>query len=117
MDIRAESQAKLLQDHITLVEDNFSSLLQNFAAIARKSGKLRDKGDLLVKSLSDYSDQETPSVKSSLAGCAECFAAIEDYREAKVLAVQTAVKARQYEFTVLLDLGYETGNEGHSASD
>jgi hypothetical protein len=88
---RAESQAKLLQDHISLVEDNFSALLQNFAAITRKSGKLRDKGDLLAKSLNDYATHETPSLKSSLAGCAECFAAIEDYREAKVTRLEAKV--------------------------
>jgi hypothetical protein len=87
----AESQAKLLQDHISLVEDNFSALLQNFAAITRKSGKLRDKGDLLAKSLNDYATHETPSLKSSLAGCAECFAAIEDYREAKVTRLEAKV--------------------------
>lgn len=84
MDDRADSQAKALQEHISVVEENFSSLLQDFAAIARKSGKLRDKGDLLVKSLSGYSALEAPSVKSSLSGCAECFAALEDYREAQV---------------------------------
>ena len=83
-DYRADAQAKGLQEHIGVVEDNFSSLLQNFAAISRKCGKLRDKGDLLVKSMREYSELETPSVKSSLGACAECFAGLEDYREAMV---------------------------------
>ncbi|XP_062501415.1 CBY1-interacting BAR domain-containing protein 1-like [Corticium candelabrum] len=87
----ADAQAKGLQEHIGVVEDNFSSLLQNFAAISRKCGKLRDKGDLLVKSMREYSELETPSVKSSLGACAECFAGLEDYREAMVARLEAKV--------------------------
>ena len=58
--------------------------MQDFAAISRKTGKLRDKTDALARTLNDFSTTEGPSVKSALSGCAECFSGLEDYRETLV---------------------------------
>ncbi|XP_065828700.1 CBY1-interacting BAR domain-containing protein 1-like [Oscarella lobularis] len=92
-DLRAESEAqgKALQEHLTLTESNFAAVMQDFAAISRKTGKLRDKTDALARTLNDFSTTEGPSVKSALSGCAECFSGLEDYRETLIARLQSKV--------------------------
>eukprot|EP00118_Oscarella_pearsei_P023291 m.276421 g.276421 ORF g.276421 m.276421 type:complete len:274 (+) comp40605_c0_seq9:24-845(+) len=92
-DLRAETEAqgKALQEHVSTAEANFSSILQDFAAITRKTGKLRDKGDLLAKTLDECSKTEAPSLKSGLSGCSECFAGLEDYRETLIARLESKV--------------------------
>ena len=52
--------------------------------MARKTALMRDKGDKLVKTLQDMAAGETGSMKNRLDSMAECFAALEDYRQAQV---------------------------------
>lgn len=79
-----DSQTKKIQDNITKVEKHFGELCQLFAAYSRKTARLRDKGDLLVKQIELHADTETPDLKRGMKEFADHLAKIQDYRHAQV---------------------------------
>jgi len=50
----------------------------------RKTARLRDKGDVLAKGINELADEERSPVGQKLKAIGECFAALEDFRQAKV---------------------------------
>ncbi|XP_077052356.1 CBY1-interacting BAR domain-containing protein 1 [Siphateles boraxobius] len=91
-DARARDiQTKKIQDNITNVEKHFGDLCQLFAAYVRKSARLRDKADLLVKEVGLYADTETPNLKCGLKNFADQLAKIQDYRQAEVERLEVKV--------------------------
>ncbi|XP_048057360.1 CBY1-interacting BAR domain-containing protein 1 [Megalobrama amblycephala] len=91
-DARARDiQTKQIQDNITTVEKHFGDLCQLFAAYVRKTARLRDKADLLVKEVSQYADTETPNLKCGLKNFADQLAKIQDYRQAEVERLEVKV--------------------------
>ena len=50
----------------------------------RKTARLRDKGDVLAKGINEFADEEHSPVGQKLKAIGECFAALEDFRQAKV---------------------------------
>ncbi|XP_061738250.1 CBY1-interacting BAR domain-containing protein 1 [Nerophis ophidion] len=79
-----DNQTKRIQERISNVEKHFGEMCQAFAAYGRNSARLRDKADLLVRELGEYSDTETPSLKTGLKHFASHLAKIQDYRQAQV---------------------------------
>uniref|UniRef100_A0A7N6BVS2 Family with sequence similarity 92 member B n=1 Tax=Anabas testudineus TaxID=64144 RepID=A0A7N6BVS2_ANATE len=63
------------------------------AAYTRKTAKLRDKADLLVVQLFDFSRTEDPELQISLKNLAEDLAMVQDYRQAQVERLETRVVA------------------------
>ncbi|XP_067281340.1 CBY1-interacting BAR domain-containing protein 1 [Pseudorasbora parva] len=91
-DARARDiQTKQIQDNITNVEKHFGDLCQMFAAYVRKTARLRDKADLLVKEVGIYADTETPNLKCGLKNFADQLAKIQDYRQAEVERLEVKV--------------------------
>ncbi|XP_065148856.1 CBY1-interacting BAR domain-containing protein 1 [Paramisgurnus dabryanus] len=91
-DARArDTQTKQIQESITSVEKHFGNLCQLFAAYVRKTARLRDKADLLVKEVSLYADTETPNLKCGLKDFADDLAKIQDYRHAEVERLEVKV--------------------------
>ncbi|XP_051526243.1 CBY1-interacting BAR domain-containing protein 1 [Myxocyprinus asiaticus] len=86
-----DTQTKQIQENITNVEKHFGDLCQLFAAYVRKTARLRDKADLLVKEISLYADTETPNLKSGLKNFADQLAKIQDYRQAEVERLEVKV--------------------------
>lgn len=86
-----DTQTKQIQENITNVEKHFGDLCQLFAAYVRKTARLRDKADLLVKETSLYADTETPNLKLGLKNFADQLAKIQDYRQAKVERLEVKV--------------------------
>lgn len=78
------SQTKYIQSTVSNVEKHFGDLCSLFAACTRKTARLRDKSDLLVKAVREYADTETPHLKYGLSSFADHFALIQDYRHAEV---------------------------------
>lgn len=78
------AEERYLTDKINLVEKHFSALAINVAAVARKTARLRDKGDILAKGINEYADSETTAMGQKLKAVGECFAAMEDFRQAEV---------------------------------
>ncbi|KAM6980601.1 CBY1-interacting BAR domain-containing protein 2-like [Aplochiton taeniatus] len=68
----------------------FCSLL---ASYTRKTAKLRDKADLLVRQLHDFSNTEDPELRTTLKNLAEDLAMVQDYRQAQVERLETRVVA------------------------
>nr|XP_014351526.1 PREDICTED: protein FAM92A1 isoform X3 [Latimeria chalumnae] len=86
-----DNQTRQIQDALTNVEKHFGELCQLFAAYVRKTARLRDKADLLVKEVHIYADTETPSLKSCLKTFADQLAKIQDYRQAEVERLEAKV--------------------------
>lgn len=73
------------------MEKHFGELCQLFAGYVRKTARLRDKADLLVKEISLYADTETPNLKNGLKNFADQLAKIQDYRQAEVCSEEQRV--------------------------
>lgn len=58
-----------------------------FAAYVRKTARLRDKADVLVREIGMYADTETPNLKRGMKQFADHLAKVEDYRQAEVKPV------------------------------
>lgn len=59
-------------------------MCQLFAAYVRKTARLRDKSDVLVREIGVYADTETPQLKKGMKQFADHLAKIQDYRQAEV---------------------------------
>lgn len=79
-----DNQTRKIQENITNVEKHFGEMCQMFAAYVRKTARLRDKADILVREIGMYADTETPNLKSGMKQFADHLAKIEDYRQAEV---------------------------------
>lgn len=82
-----DSQTRKIQENITYVEKHFGQMCQMFAAYNRKTAKLRDKADVLVREIGVYADTETPNLKRGMKQFADHLAKIQDYRQAEVKLV------------------------------
>ncbi|TSK28198.1 Protein FAM92A [Bagarius yarrelli] len=79
-----DTQTRQIQQNISHVEKHFGELCQLFAGYVRKTARLRDKADLLVREIGLYADTETPNLKNGLKHFADQLAKIQDYRQAQV---------------------------------
>ncbi|XP_043923284.1 protein FAM92A isoform X6 [Protopterus annectens] len=86
-----DNQAQQIQDAVSNVEKHFGLLCQLLAAYIRKTARLRDKADSLVKEISIYADTETPNLKRGLKSFAVELANIQDYRTAQVERLEAKV--------------------------
>ena len=78
------AEERYLTEKINRVEKHFSTIAINVAAVARKTARLRDKGDVLAKGINEYADSEATAMGQKLKAVGECLAALEDYRQAQV---------------------------------
>uniref|UniRef100_A0A672YTT2 Family with sequence similarity 92 member A1 n=1 Tax=Sphaeramia orbicularis TaxID=375764 RepID=A0A672YTT2_9TELE len=91
-DARARDyQTRKIQENITNVERHFGEMCQLFAAYVRKTARLRDKADVLVKEIGMYADTETPNLKRGMKQFADHLAKIQDYRQAEVERLEAKV--------------------------
>lgn len=79
-----DSQTRKIQENISNVEKHFGEMCHTFAGFVRKTARLRDKADLLVKEVGVYADLETPNLKRGMKEFADHLAKVEDYRQAEV---------------------------------
>ncbi|KAM7384238.1 hypothetical protein PAMA_011536 [Pampus argenteus] len=91
-DARArDNQTRKIQENITNVEKHFGEMCQMFAAYVRKTARLRDKADVLVREIGVYADMETPNLKRGMKQFADHLAKIQDYRQAEVERLEAKV--------------------------
>ncbi|XP_068189411.1 CBY1-interacting BAR domain-containing protein 1-like [Antennarius striatus] len=86
-----DSQTRKIQENITNVEKHFGEMCQIFAAYARKTARLRDKADVLIREIGTYADTETPNLKRGMKQFADHLAMVEDYRQAEVERLEAKV--------------------------
>uniref|UniRef100_A0A3Q0RZC8 CBY1 interacting BAR domain containing 1 n=1 Tax=Amphilophus citrinellus TaxID=61819 RepID=A0A3Q0RZC8_AMPCI len=86
-----DNQTRRIQEKITNVEKHFGDMCQLFAAYVRKTARVRDKADLLVREIGLYADIETPNLKRGMKQYADHLAKIQDYRHAQVQRLESKV--------------------------
>ncbi|XP_054856602.1 CBY1-interacting BAR domain-containing protein 2 [Eublepharis macularius] len=86
-----DSQVKMMENVVTNAETYFGKFCTLMAAYTRKTAKLRDKSDLLVKQLIDYANTENPELRTTMRNFAEELAKVQDYRQAEVERLETKV--------------------------
>lgn len=68
-------------------EKNLGEICTILASYTRKTAKLRDKVDLLVATLFDFSHTEDPEFQIGFKNLAEDVAMVQDYRHAQVIEI------------------------------
>ncbi|XP_049913332.1 CBY1-interacting BAR domain-containing protein 2-like [Epinephelus moara] len=90
-------QIKSMEQTVKHAEKYLGELCSLLASYTRKTAKLRDKADILVAQLFDFSSREDPELQVGLKNLAEDLAMVQDYRQAQVerleMKVVTPLKA------------------------
>ncbi|KAM4029488.1 CBY1-interacting BAR domain-containing protein 1 [Anomaloglossus baeobatrachus] len=86
-----DNQTRQIQETVGNVEKHFGELCQIYAGYVRKTARLRDKADLLVREVNAYADTETPNLKHGLKGFTDELAKLQDYRQAEVERLEAKV--------------------------
>nr|XP_031544740.1 protein FAM92B isoform X3 [Vicugna pacos] len=73
-----------MEDTVTNTEKYFGQFCLLLAAYTRKTARLRDKADKLVKQLIDFANTENLEMRTTLRNFAEDLAKVQDYRQAEV---------------------------------
>uniref|UniRef100_A0A671X9R0 Family with sequence similarity 92 member A1 n=1 Tax=Sparus aurata TaxID=8175 RepID=A0A671X9R0_SPAAU len=84
-------QVKSMEQTVKHAEKYLGEICSLLASYTRKTAKLRDKADLLVAQLFDFSRTEDPEVQIGLRNLAEDLAMVQDYRQAQVERLETRV--------------------------
>uniref|UniRef100_A0A3Q3GTJ3 CBY1 interacting BAR domain containing 2 n=1 Tax=Labrus bergylta TaxID=56723 RepID=A0A3Q3GTJ3_9LABR len=86
-------QVKSMEQTVKHAEKHLGELCSLLASYTRKTAKLRDKADLLVAQLFDFSSTEDPELQIGLKNLAEDLSMVQDYRQAQVERLETRVVA------------------------
>lgn len=78
------SQVRVMENTVTNAEKYFGQFCSLLAAYTRKTARLRDKADQLVKQLIDFANTENPEMRATVRNFAEDLAKVQDYRQAEV---------------------------------
>ena len=95
---RLVSEERYLEDRISHVERNFAALASDMGGMVRRTARLRDKGDKIVKTFQDFAINENGCMKKSLDGLAECCSALEDCSQFKVNKVCRIIAYQHFLF-------------------
>uniref|UniRef100_A0A3Q2R026 Family with sequence similarity 92 member A1 n=1 Tax=Fundulus heteroclitus TaxID=8078 RepID=A0A3Q2R026_FUNHE len=88
---KRDIQKQAIEQILKNAEKNLGELCTTLASYTRKTAKLRDKVDLLVATLIDFSHTEDPEFQIGLKNLAEDLALVQDYRHAQVERLETKV--------------------------
>ncbi|KAG2469881.1 FA92B protein, partial [Polypterus senegalus] len=81
----------MMESTVNNADKYLGQLCVSLASYTRKTAKLRDKGDSVVKQLIDFANTENPELRTGLKNFAEDLAKIQDYMHAKVERLETRV--------------------------
>lgn len=79
-----DSQVRAMENTVTNAERYFGQFCSLLASYTRKTARLRDKADQLVKQLIDFANTENPELRATIRDFAEDLAKVQDYRQAEV---------------------------------
>ncbi|KAM8823431.1 CBY1-interacting BAR domain-containing protein 2-like [Spinachia spinachia] len=88
-----EVQVKSMEQTVKYAEQHLGEICSLMASYTRKTARLRDKADLLVAQLLDFSVREDTEVQVGIKNIAEDLAMVQDYRQAQVERLETRVVA------------------------
>ena len=84
-----------MENTVTNAERYFGQFCSLLASYTRKTARLRDKADQLVKQLMDFANTENPELRATMRDFAEDLAKVQDYRQAEV-SMATRVKSKSW---------------------
>ncbi|XP_045912170.1 protein FAM92A-like [Micropterus dolomieu] len=86
-------QVKSIEQTVNHAEKYLGEICSLLASYTRKTAKLRDKADLLVAQLFEFSSTEDQELQIGLKNLAEDLAMVQDYRQAQVERMEMKVVA------------------------
>lgn len=86
-----DSQVRAMENTVTNAERYFGQFCSLLASYTRKTARLRDKADQLVKQLIDFANTENPELRATMRDFAEDLAKVQDYRQAEVERLEAKV--------------------------
>ncbi|XP_022367131.1 protein FAM92B isoform X1 [Enhydra lutris kenyoni] len=86
-----DSRVRAMENTVTNAEKYFGQFCSLLAAYTRKTARLRDKADQLVRQLTDFANTEHPEMRATMRNFAEDLAKVQDYRQAEVERLETKV--------------------------
>ncbi|XP_042366849.1 CBY1-interacting BAR domain-containing protein 2-like [Plectropomus leopardus] len=86
-------QIKSMEQTVKRAEKYLGGICSLLASYTRKTAMLRDKADLLVALLFDFSSREDPELHIGLKNLAEDLAMVQDFRQAQVERLEMRVIA------------------------
>nr|XP_034378886.1 protein FAM92B isoform X2 [Arvicanthis niloticus] len=86
-----DSQVRAMENTVTNAERYFGQFCSLLASYTRKTARLRDKADQLVKQLIDFANTENPELRATIRDFAEDLAKVQDYRQAEVERLEAKV--------------------------
>lgn len=99
----SDPQSKLVLERINLVEKSFGEMCSSFAALTRKTARLRDKNDDLAKVLQNYSESEkfNKSLSIGVSSVSKAMSFIADFHEMEVQRMETKVVAELSQYEII----------------
>ncbi|XP_069872959.1 CBY1-interacting BAR domain-containing protein 2-like [Dipodomys merriami] len=86
-----DSQVRIMESTVANAEKHFGQFCSLLASYTRKTARLRDTADQLVKQLIDFANTESPALRAAVRGLAEDLAKLQDYRQAEVERLEAKV--------------------------
>ncbi|KAM4833465.1 CBY1-interacting BAR domain-containing protein 2 [Thomomys bottae] len=86
-----DSQVRSMENTVANAEKHFGPFCALLASYTRKTARLRDKADQLVKQLIDFANTESPTLRTAVRDLAEDLAKVQDYRQAEVERLEAKV--------------------------
>ncbi|XP_019908067.1 protein FAM92B isoform X2 [Esox lucius] len=86
-----DSQIKIMELTVSHAEKYLGQFCSLLASYTRKTAKLRDQADMLVRQLNDFSNTEDPELRTCLKNLAEDLAMVQDYRQAEIERLEAKV--------------------------
>uniref|UniRef100_A0A8C6AKA5 CBY1 interacting BAR domain containing 2 n=1 Tax=Monodon monoceros TaxID=40151 RepID=A0A8C6AKA5_MONMO len=87
---------KWYMDTVTNAEKCFGQFYSLLATYTRKTARLPDKADQLVKQLIDFTNTENPEMRAVLRNFAEDLAKVQDYRQVERLETKVVKPLKLY---------------------
>lgn len=99
----SDPQSKLVLDRINMVEKSFGEMCSSFAALTRKTARLRDKNDDLAKVLQNYSELEkfNKTLSNGVCSVSKAMSFIADFHEMEVQRMETKVVAELSQYEII----------------
>ncbi|XP_029781189.1 protein FAM92B isoform X1 [Suricata suricatta] len=86
-----DSPVRVMERTVTDAEKHFGQFCSTLAAYTRRTARLRDKADQLVRQLAGFASTENPEMRATVRNFAEDLAKVQDYRQAEVERLETKV--------------------------
>ncbi|XP_059849193.1 CBY1-interacting BAR domain-containing protein 2-like [Hypanus sabinus] len=79
-----DAQVKIMEGTVVSAEKYLGQFCTLLASYTRKTARLRDKVDLLIRQIMDFANTENPEMRTCLKGFGEELSKVQDYRQAQV---------------------------------